>query len=521
MNKPVAVSMEQLKGFVEDPLKFMAMCWPMFKIYDRQRQIVESVVENDETIVPAAHQMGKDFITGMIVIWYFCSRVPCKIVTIAPGQTQLETVMWGEIRRFLQLSKLPLPIKYNHLDCKYILPDGSIEAQSRILGIATNKAENVQGQHLKRGPGGRPSTLAVFDEASGVGDQFYDGCDAWSHRRLIIGNPLPCTNFFFRNSEQGDVPRDDQDGYFQKVIRVRAIDSPNVRLALEEKKLKKKITNRILVPGLVSYQDYLKRRKLWDPIKQSYGLDGEFYKGAEVLLFPPDWLNHAEEVAAEAPALKYRKAEAIGVDSAEGGDSTVWTVIDRHGIIEQISIATKDTSDIPNRTIGLIKKYGVEPQNVLFDIGGGGKQHADQLRDRDYDVRTIAFGGTPTPVDAGNGYLVEVDKGEIQETRQEYKNKRAQMYGDLRKLLNPENESGFGIDSKYAELRRQLSPLPLLYDAEGKMMLPPKDKPTENYKGDTIRKILGRSPDEADSTVLAVHGLLYPARQLIVGAISL
>lgn len=508
------MDIDEYVDMVKNPFKFLKVGWPMFKIYDKQKEIIDSVIENDETIVPAGNQLGKDFITAFIVIWFFSSRYPCKIMTIAPGQSQLETVLWGEIRRFMSLSKIPLPIKYNHLDCKFILKDGEIEPQARLLGMATNKAENVQGQHLQRGPNGEPRTMAVFDEASGIADQFYDGVDAWSHRRLIIGNPLPCTNFFFQGVKGGDIPREDS-GYHRKVIKVKASDSPNVRLALEEKRLGKKVSNTILIPGVVSYNDYQKRRKLWDPIKQCIGLDAEFYEGAEVLLFPPEWLNASEELT--VPEKRY--AKSIGVDAAEGGDNTVWTVIDEFGIIEQISLSTSDTSGIPNRTIGLIKKYGVEPENVLFDIGGGGKQHADQLRERGYDVRTVAFGGTPTPVDAGDGKIVDVDKKDIQETRQVYKNKRAQLYGDLRELINPENEPTFQIPAKYSELRRQLAPLPLLYDQEGKMFLPPKDRPSQNYKGDTIRSILGCSPDEADSLVLAVHGMLYPARQMVVGAL--
>ena len=511
----------QLYNYLRDPVTFASIVWPTYTLYDKQVEIMRSVVENDETIVPAGNQLGKDFITGMIVVWWFCSRLPAKIVTIAPGQTQLETVLWGEIRRFLRDAAVPLPIKYNHLDCKYILSNGELDAQSRMLGIATNKAENVQGQHLARGPNGEPTTLAVFDEASGVDSIFYDGCDAWSHRRLIIGNPLPCTNFFFTGVELGDIKRDNgQGGYFQKVIKIRAKDSPNVRLAEAEIAKGKKPSNRILIPGVVNYSDYCKRRKLWDPIKQSVGLDAEFYKGAEVLLYPPEWINLAEKHFLSLGSKK-RNGKAIGVDSAEGGDDTVWTIVDEKGVIEQIAISTENTTDIPNRTIALIKKYRVKPENVLFDLGGGGKQHADQLRDRGYNVRVVAFGGTPTPVDASGGAIVNIDRDEITETRQEYKNKRAQMYGDLRKMLDPENGHNFALSSELNDLRHQMTPMPLMYDAEGRLFLPPKDKPNPNYKGDTIRKMLGRSPDHLDSLVLAVHGLLYPARKAVVGALDL
>jgi hypothetical protein len=207
----------------------------------------------------------------------------------------------------------------------------------------------------------------------------------------------------------------------------------------------------------------------------------------------------------------------MGVDAAEGGDATVWTIVDEFGIIFQLSLSTINTSEVPNRTIALINKYGVPPENTMFDIGGGGKQHADQLRERGYDVRTVAFGGAPVPIDSMDGKIVDQTRDEIDEIKCSYKNKRAQMYGDLRFLVNPDIGGKFCIPRKYTETHRQLKPLPLMYDPEGKLYLPPKDKPSENFKGTTIKGILGRSPDEADSLVLAVHGMLYPAEELVAG----
>jgi len=48
------------------------------------------------------------------------------------------------------------------------------------------------------------------------------------------------------------------------------------------------------------------------------------------------------------------------------------------------------------------------------------------------------------------------------------------------------------------------------------MYLPPKDKPTTTHKGVTIKKLIGCSPDEADSLVLAVYALSY--RESVIGA---
>src|SRR5512139_1552811 len=127
--------------------------------------------------------------------------------------------------------------------------------------------------------------------------------------------------------------------YYRKVIRIRGEDSPNVRHALAQRRAGLPITGEVIVPGVLPWNDYVKRRQLWDPIRQCIGIDGIFYEGAEVLLFPPAWLNASEALA---DALKHSKRfpEAIGIDPAEGGDKTSMTCIDRYGVIEIVSKQT-------------------------------------------------------------------------------------------------------------------------------------------------------------------------------------
>ena len=59
------------------------------------------------------------------------------------------------------------------------------------------------------------------------------------------------------------------------------------------------------------------------------------------------------------------------------------------------------------------------------------------------------------------------------------------------------------------ELREELAVLPTLYDAEGRLYLPPKNrqrsKKTSANSQPTIREMIGRSPDRADSLALAVY----------------
>ena len=96
--------------------------------------------------------------------------------------------------------------------------------------------------------------------------------------------------------------------------------------------------------------------------------------------------------------------------------------------------------------------------------------------------------------------------GEGPDAKQAYKNRRAEMYGKLREFLNPDREEGvFALPPCCHELRQELSVLPLQYDSEGRMLLLPKAHNTAGpHQGPSLRQLLGRSPDRADSLILAV-----------------
>ena len=520
LKSKLVVKQEPLK--IIDPLKFLAWNWPHVSLYRQQKEILYSVMYNDETIVPAGNQLGKDFIAAYCVLWFFLSR-QSRVVTTSVKHDQLAGVLWGEIRRFISTSKHALPVRYTHLSLQKTDNDGNVIPLWELIGQVSSKNEGLLGRHLRRGPCNEPTTMAVFDEASGIDDGVYTSTETWAHRKLIIGNPFPCRNFFYNGVKAGDLPRTRGEGYYRKVIKIKAEDSPNVRLAEAQVKAGEEPTNEILVPGVKDYDTYLKHRQVWDVVLQCVGLDAEFYEGASVLMYPPDWLNRAETIDNSLPSKTSRKARAIGIDPAEGGDSTVWCVVDDFGVLELLSLKTPDTSIIINTTIMLLKKWNVIPENVVFDRGGGGKQHADSLRAKGYKVRTVSFGESANP-EMKPVYYYETFSTKVhqEETRQIFRNRRVQMYMLLRRWLDPElNDRGFGISSQLIELRRQLAPIPLMFDGEGQYYLPPKNKRDPKSSAVTMTDLIGCSPDEADATVLAIYGMTFPyTSSSFVGAVS-
>ena len=200
-------------GKLQDPLQLGKWLWPHVDFYGKQREIIYSVRDNVETFVPAGNMLGKDFVAAFIVLWFFLTRHPCRIVTTSADYSQLEAVLWGEVRRFIQTARTPLmhdkggPLVVNHLHLRKVVHK-RVCGISYVIGRVAAKGEGMLGHHVAETGDGVPRTLFIADEASGVEDIAYERALTWSKRRLVIGNPYPPSagcRFFKRGCQGGDV----------------------------------------------------------------------------------------------------------------------------------------------------------------------------------------------------------------------------------------------------------------------------------------------------------------------------
>ena len=304
--------------------------------------------------------------------------------------------------------------------------------------------------------------------------------------------------------------------YWRKIIRIKGADSPNVILGLAQEAAGKQPTNATLIPGVLGYEEYKKRRATWDVIRQCIGLDADFYEGSEVRMFPSLWLNRAATLARDLRLRNaFRRAKALGIDPGEGDNETSWSVVDELGLIELISKKTPDTSIITGETLALMHKYHIPAEYVCFDRGGGGKEHADRLRAQGYPVRTVSF-GEPLLLPIQYRETMVKDRVVNREERYSYVNRRAEMYGILRQLLDPINK-GFALPDCYPRLFQELRPIPLSYDQEGRLYLLPKRNKDPNSKTPTLIDLIGHSPDDADSLVVAIFAMTHKPLQAKAG----
>lgn len=327
--------------------------------------------------------------------------------------------------------------------------------------------------------------------------------------------------------------------YYRKIIHISAEDSPNVRLGLAQQRAGLQPTNQVLVPGILTWDEYVKRRRTWDKIRQRIGLDGKFWEGGETLMFPPVWLDRAERLDIFLSG-RQRIARGMGVDPGEGTANTAIAVVDELGLIELKAEKTPDTNRVVDMILETMYDYSLLPERILIDRGGGGKQYADRLRSSGINVRTVGFGDKPS-VEPQRHKVQFGQKVDTNERRYAYFNRRAEMYGELRYLLDPGTSDRSGLERAYEEvandkgrdvaelrgfalpvayhrLREQLAPIPMKFELE-RLKLPPKHKRDPNSKEVTLTEIIGYSPDEADALVLAVHAMQMTNIRTTAGAI--
>lgn len=153
----------------------------------------------------------------MLCLWFFLTRHPVRVVTTSADHSQLESVLWGEIRRFVQETDVELdatkggPLVINHMHLRKLIP-GTKEmcGLSYCIGRVAAKGEGLLGHHIAATGDGIPRTLLLVDEASGVEDIAYERGTTWANRILAIGNCYANPagpNFFERYVKAGDVPR--------------------------------------------------------------------------------------------------------------------------------------------------------------------------------------------------------------------------------------------------------------------------------------------------------------------------
>ncbi len=168
-------------AFAEDMLDFHPDEW--------QSKVMMDIANGSKVSVRSGQGVGKTGLEASIIIWFLCCRPFPKVVATAPTMQQLYDVLWAEVAKWLNKSKVKDFLKWTKTKIYMI---GEEERWFATAKTAT-KPENMQGFH-------EDYMLFIVDEASGVADPIMEAIlgtlSGAENKLLMCGNPNKTSGVF-------------------------------------------------------------------------------------------------------------------------------------------------------------------------------------------------------------------------------------------------------------------------------------------------------------------------------------
>ena len=375
--------------------------WAQERLHDtlwsKQVEIMRSVRDNRRTAVKSCHEIGKSFISSVIIGWWLDIHAPGEafVVTSAPSGPQVKAILWREIGRVHARGQLNGRVNQTEWFMTVENEDGTTREELVAFGRKPDEYSPTafQGIHA-------PKVLVVFDEGCGIHGGLWEAADSLiandTSKILVIGNPDEPMTEFYDLCKPGS-------GY--NVITVGAFDTPNFtgeplpdtvktqligRTYVEEKRKKwapgwfwvdvegrpsneRQGVRCIPPPGADSQET--------NPLWQSKVL-GLFPKvGDEFGLIPLQWVERAKKrhVPAEGD-------HRLGLDVGGGGDTSTCCETygdENRGYRPRIIWEDRnpDTMQTCGRLLGSLRETGASEARVdQIGIGRGIADRAKELK---------------------------------------------------------------------------------------------------------------------------------------------
>lgn len=387
------------------------------------------------------------YLAARIVLWYLHAYPGCIVLTTAPTFSQVENILWRNIRTAASGPRMPLLGK--PLTTRYeIAPDWY------GLGFKSEdtKPDRFQGFHAE-------NALVVIDEAAGVVDPVYEALDAVmtseQARMLLIGNPTNPAGTFY------DAFHAARSLYH--TITIAAADTPNIT------------AGRTVRPYLITQQwidDAIAKHGADSPYVQSR-VNAVFPALGDNMLIPLAWIEAAHERRGpEGTPGEPDGAWEAGLDVARHGSDQSALCI-RHGdtIVYETAWSGLDTMETVGRVRTLLAPY---PQLTALkvDVIGIGAGVCDRLREERYPVVEINVAAKPRDPEA-------------------FASLRHELWWNLRERFQTGGVAGPIDDATMG----QLSSIKYRYDSR-------HTRPVIESKDDAKKRGV-KSPDRAEAMMLA------------------
>jgi len=472
-------------------------------------KVMESVRDNTTTIAKSANAVGKSHAAARIATWFYKSFPGAQVYTTAPTESHLEKILWGEIGSIIE----------NHprlFDDDRVTRDLNVKrsALEFLTGVSIPTTGTPEQRQAKFAGKHAPYLLFIVDEGDAVPAEVYKGiesCMSGGFARLLV--------MFNPRGEYGPVAQMEKKK-LGNIVNLSALTHPNVVSGNEE------------IPGAVTRETTVRRINEWTrPLAPDEKPDAECFEvpaylvgtvakslaGTEYEPLPAGWrkvLNAAffYMVLGQYPPQSERQLiSRVWIDAAF---SRWLTYVALHG--------EKPPSD--NALAGLdVSEYGSDWNVLTYRFGGWvPKQERWQGIDPDataikaYDRISRTGWSVALKVD-GNGLgagvaprinrlaagrndgitfaeSVKVTVSPTYETEQgQFKILRDELWWSCREWLRDEpNHPSYAMLPPDERLAEQLASV--TYTDKGGFI-----RVTDS---DTLREMLGYSPDEAASLCL-------------------
>lgn len=444
---PSSATPADLAPVLRDPVRF-ARGFLQTDLWAMQETILRSVETNPRTAVKACHASSKTFTAAVASLWWVTRWLDGIVVTTAPTWTQVEKLLWSEIHRALQRSRIAYP-KPTATELKF-------GPGRYAIGLSTNEGVRFQGFH-----GGH--ILVILDEAPGVGPDIWEAIEGaragGDVRILALGNPTISSGPFH------DAFTVNRDGWATQTIS--AFDTPNFAgldlealLALSSEdaavSVRPYLTTRTWVRE--KYAEWGDGHPLW----QARVL-GQFPQQGEDALLSLAWIERAKLLEPVTTGILRAGLDVAG----PGEDETVLEVVDGQTIVHEQAWSQ---SDPRGDVTAALRPYREQLRTVAVDSVGIGYYMARHLQDQGFPV-------------------VDVNVGEAPHDTEKYKNAKAEHYWGLRLRFQASDVRGAFSEKLVA----QLTSLRYRHNARGQVEIESKED---------ARKRGVRSPDRAEALML-------------------
>lgn len=437
-------------------------------LWDKQKEILESIRDNTRTAVKTCHGTGKTRVASDAALWFLYAHPKSVVITTAPTWRQVEQLLWREIRERYDIVKDRVEDFPGRM---FQTPKLELAAKWYALGVSTKEPERLSGFHAEW-------MLIIVDESSGVDDAIFEAIrgimSAGNARLLLLGNPTKPSGEFY------DAFNGKRKMY--NTISVSAWDTPNLTpLRAEYEQIGNRVDRLEFLRKAPVVRSYLVSPSWVADMLDEFGEDSPIFRVRVMGEFPsslPDQLiklhwveaavNRWYDLADNEKWWKIKEPCVMGADIARYGDSET-VLCTRKGSIVAPLVTWGGKSLM--ETAGAIKHHATEMNAVEINIDavGVGGGVFDRLREqRMGGIRDINFGDKPWY------------------DRENYCNLRAEAWGMVAKRFE-EGDIAIPPDDK---LIGQLTSPKFTYTSDGKLKIESKED---------MRKRGVSSPDRADA----------------------